>query len=144
MTKIVDVHTFDSFVQNNVNEKYNKFDFNGSFHDEFEKWLIFINKIIIEKKCTKEQKYKINEMFMQLEKYGKNTYVPGTLTKIATLMQIIISKLENKYNNNKSEFDIIWGYFLEFYSEPLSTHCPEGISNRAYFILELSKDYINM
>ena len=144
MTKIVDVHEFDSHVQTNINEKYNKFDFNGSFKEEFKKWIKFINDVLNEKNCSNQQKSKINEMLAQVYKYDKDTYIPGTLTKIATLIQIVMSKLENKYYNNKDEFDIIWGYFIEFYSEPLSTHCPEGVSNRAYFILELSKDYINI
>lgn len=144
MTKIVDVHTFDNFVQKNINEKYNRFDFNGIFDEEFKKWVSFINELLTLKNCTDIQKHKINEMFIQMSIYKDKVLVPGTSTKIATLLQIIISKLEYKFHNNKNEFEILWGYFLEFYSEPLSTHCPEGVSNRAYFILELSKDYINI
>ena len=143
MTKVVDVHMFDEMVQDKINEKYDKYDFNGKFHDEFKKWIVFLQKIIKEKNISEKKSQKIFEMFSQLKIYEDHTYVPRTFTKIATLIQMIMSKLEYFYKNNKESFDIIWGYFLEFYSEELSTHCPEGVSNRAYFILELSNDYIN-
>jgi len=143
MTKVVDVHMFDAMVQEKINEKYDKYDFNGKFNEEFKKWANFLQKIIVEKSLSTQKASKIFEMLDQLKIYGDHTYVPRTFTKIATLFQMIMSKLEYYYINNKESFDVIWGYFVEFYSEELSTHCPEGVSNRAYFILELSNDYIN-
>lgn len=139
MTKIVDVHTFDKVVQNNVNRKYDNIDFNGDFDIEFQKWNSFLIKLT--KNTDATRKYKIFEMMNTLKTYRDNTYIPNTNTKLATLFQMLISKLNYLYNNDKAKFSILWGYFEEFYGEELSTHCVEGVSNRAYFILELYSDY---
>lgn len=142
MTKIVDVHVFDSHVQSNINEKYNNTFFNGEFDIEFKKWVDFLGKLFTENNVDDKKIKKIYEMLRQLNVYKDKVNVPNTNVKIATLFQKIMYLLQYHYMNDKNKFEVIWGYFIEFYSEELSTHCPEGVSNRAYFILELSKDYI--
>ena len=139
MTKVVDVHVFDELVQNNIRKKYRNIDFNGDFDEEFKKWFQFLQDIT--KNIDPNQKNKIFEMMHQLYQYRDTTLIPNTNTKVASLFQHLISKLQILYFNDKEKFEILFGYFVEFYSEQLSTHCVEGVSNRAYFILELASDY---
>jgi len=136
---VVDVHSFDNVVQNNVNRKYDNIDFNGNFDVEFQKWNQFLIKI--SRDTPNLKKYKIFEMMQTLKTYRDHTYIPNTNTKLATLFQLLLSKLNTFYTKDKNKFEILWGYFVEFYGEELATHCVEGVSNRAYFILELFSDY---
>ena len=140
MTKIVDVHHFDNYVQQKVREDYNKYDFNGNFETEFKKWVEFLKELT--RHLPLNQKNKIFEMMKQLYQYREYTLIPNTECGVATLFQMVISKLQHYYRTDKEKFDIMWGYFVEFYSESLSTHCVEGVSNRAFFILQLSNDYL--
>lgn len=139
MTKVVDVHLFDDHVQNKINKKYRNIDFNGDFDVEYKKWILFLEKI--SKDIDMKKRKKIFEMMMQLKIYGENTLIPNTNVKLSSLFQMLISKLQNYFLKNKEKFEILWGYFIEFYGEELSTHCVEGVSNRAFFILELNSDY---
>jgi len=139
MTKVVDVHVFDKHVQSKIKEKYNHIDFNGDFNTEYEKWIDFVK--LITQNLKSKKKLKIFEMMNQLKLYSDNTYITNTDVKVATLFQVLISKMQKYYLTDKTKFDVLFGYFEEFYSEELSTHCVEGVSNRAFFILELANDY---